>query len=81
MMGKFIQTIARKFGDFFLDKQDNGDEKRLWGNVLIACGIVVVFTNAPGTDSWITAGGLIVLGLGALTVAGAQDNIQGGPKL
>lgn len=75
-MKNFFKTIFAKIGDFFLDKDNNGDEKRFWGNILIICGIVYAFTHSAGESMWITSGGFITLGLGALTIAMKGDTMS-----
>lgn len=70
-----MRKILSVIGDFFLDKDNNGDEKRFWGNVLIIIAIVYLFLHAPGESTWITVGGLITFGGAFLTVAMKGDTM------
>ncbi len=76
---KALALILKTLGDFFLDKNGDGDEKRFWGNVLMAVAVVVVIIWKPGTDTWATAGGLITAGTTLLWKASSADSTPPAP--
>lgn len=39
--------LVKLFIDFFLDKDNNGDEKRFWGNVSMVAALYYAFTPKP----------------------------------
>ena len=69
-----IRTILKTLGDFFLDRNGDGDEKRFWGNVLMVCVVYVVVTNKPGPEMWATAGGLLTAASALLWKASSADS-------
>ena len=70
------KTLVDWLKDFVQDKNGGSDEKRLLGAAFLIAALIYVFTRTAGADVWTVAGGMATVGVGLLTVAGAQDGIQ-----
>ena len=79
-MAKVWAVIKKFLFDLFTDIRGAVDEKRFWGNVLMALGVVVVLANLKtlGPYTWITAGGLFGFGIAILGIAAHADSQIGG---
>lgn len=67
------KLILKTFGDFFLDRDGDGDDKRFWGAVFFVVAIVYLFTRPAGPEVWAVSGGLITFGTGLLWKASSAD--------
>jgi hypothetical protein len=67
-----VTNVFIKVGDFFLDKQNNGDEKRFFGCAFLVASLIYVFTQKD------IAGFLAISGVGTtlLGVASVTDKIK-----
>jgi hypothetical protein len=76
MWKRFIAALKKIVTDLFTDIRGAVDEKRFWGNVLMALGVYVVIVNAGKLDqyTWITAGGLFGFGIVILGIAASADS-------
>ncbi len=75
----WLKTILKVIGDFFLDRNGDGDDKRFWGAALIIVAVVYLFTHAPGADLWVVVGGLLTFATGLLWKASSADTKAGSP--
>ena len=66
-------SVKKTIGDFFLDHNDDGDEKRFWGNIFLLCSLVFAFVYGPVPATWETAGGMATIGVGLLWKASSAD--------
>lgn len=66
----------RKIADFFLDKDNSGDEKRLFGIVFLIAAICYAFLKeSPDNLTLVT---LVSTGTGLLGLAVIGDGVKGG---
>lgn len=71
---RVVVLILKTIGDFFLDKNGDGDDKRFWGAVLIIVAIVYLFTSIQkGVDLWAVVGGLLTFATTLLWKASSSD--------
>src|SRR5574340_359267 len=68
-----LKLILKTLGDFFLDRNGDGDDKRFWGAALIIVAIVYLFTRPAGPDVWAVCGGLLTFATGLLWKASSAD--------
>jgi len=69
-----MKAFLKVLGDFFLDRNGDGDDKRFWGAVLMVVAIVYLFTSGQkGPDLWTVVGGLLVVASGLLWKASSAD--------
>jgi hypothetical protein len=69
------KLIWKTIGDFFLDRNGDGDDKRFWGSILIIVAMVYLFTHAGnGTDTWVVCGGLLTVATSLLWKASSADS-------
>jgi hypothetical protein len=77
---KFWNGVKKFFFDLFTDIRDMFDEKRFWGNVLMASGIVYAFVNPSTVQVWVVSGGFLGFGTLCLGIAAKTDaSISGAP--
>jgi hypothetical protein len=69
----WLKSVVKTLGDFFLDKNGDGDDKRFWGAVLMVVAIIYLFTRPAGPDAWAVCGGLITFATGLLWKASTAD--------
>jgi len=68
-----MKAFLSKIADFFLDKTDNGDEKRFFGNVFLVIAAIFIFTHPDNIGGFSVIAGF---GAGLLGIAAFTDGIN-----